>query len=95
MGLTAISSTGRAGLVLRILPHGTVMIWDVVGERAYPFYKAGTVQYRLMEEISFTTDETDTFVVTVSRPSPPSASATEHTATGTRARAAEESRSPL
>jgi hypothetical protein len=93
MVITANSSIGRAGLVLRVLPHGTVMIWDVTGERAYPFYKAGTVAYRLMEEIRFTTDETDTVVVTVSRPSPPSAD--EHAAAGTRAIAAGESRSPL
>jgi len=54
---------------MRVLPHGTVMIWDPVAERAYPFYRAGHDKYHRREFVKFVTDETDTFVVAVARPS--------------------------
>jgi hypothetical protein len=72
MTSTESASVGRAGQVLRVLPHGTVMIWDPVQERAYPFYKAGLVVYRARERVRFTTDATDTFVISVTKSEPPS-----------------------
>jgi hypothetical protein len=59
---------GRTGAVLRVLPHGTVMIWDLDKKRSYPFYKAGPDQnFRETEPVEFITDKTDTFVVAINR----------------------------
>ena len=58
---------GRTGEVLRQLPHGTVMIWDLVKERSYPFYKAGHMVFREKETVEFITDKTDTFIVQIYR----------------------------
>lgn len=60
---------GREGEIMRVLPHGTVMIWDPAARRAYPFYKAGHEVFRAKEAVRFVTDPTDTFVVSVTRPS--------------------------
>lgn len=59
--------SGRFGEILRTLPHGTVMIWDVAKERSYPFYRAGHDVFRVREAVEFATDTTDTYVVKVSR----------------------------
>ena len=66
------SAAKRPGEVLRVLPHGTVIIWDVVGSRSYPYYKAGKNEFRLREEVMFETDPTDTVVMSVGRSEPPS-----------------------
>jgi hypothetical protein len=61
------SAEGRAGEVMRVLAHGTVIIWDPAAERAYPFYKAGHEKYHAREYVQFLTDTTDTYVVAVTR----------------------------
>lgn len=50
----------RRGAVLRILPHGTITVWDEEGRRSYPFY--GEERFALNEPVLFETDETDTIV---------------------------------
>lgn len=63
--VTAID--GRAGEVLRTLPHGTVIIWDPARERSYPYYKAGPEKFRAGEAVRFVTDKSDTVVVSLHR----------------------------
>jgi hypothetical protein len=70
MALTEAAAK-RAGLILRVLPHGTVIVWDCDGARAYPYYRAGTEKFSLNESVTFCTDDTDTLVVAVDRASPP------------------------
>ena len=65
--MEAARKSGRVGEILRTLPHGTVMIWDVTKGRSYPFYRAGHDVFRAREAVEFATDTTDTYVVTVSR----------------------------
>jgi hypothetical protein len=62
---------GRTGQVLRVLAHGTVIIWDTQGSRSYPYYKAGQEEFGLDEEVVFVTDATDTVVMSVKRANPP------------------------
>lgn len=61
----------RKGLILRILPHGTVIVWDTECNRSYPYYKAGPQEFVLMEDVLFSTDELDTIVVELIRGGPP------------------------
>lgn len=68
------ASTGRIGLIMRVLPHGTVMVWEPSTQRAYPYYKAGTEVYHAMEEVRFVTDQTDTVVERLERAEGPSRS---------------------
>lgn len=67
MSNLTLASRGRTGLVMRVLPHGTVMIWEPSTKRAYPFYKAGLEVFHAMEEVRFLTDETDTIIVELAR----------------------------
>ncbi len=62
----------RPGVVLRTLPHGTVIVWDPALKRSYPYYKAGPNEsFGQLEDVVFKTDETDTVVLTVARSEPP------------------------
>ena len=71
MSDTARTETGgREGEVMRTLPHGTVIIWDTESKKAYPFYRAAGAKYRNHEHVRFSTDETDTVVLTVRRIEP-------------------------
>ena len=60
----------RQGVILRVLPHGTVVVWDTDRERSYPFYKAGTTVFRLLEHVVFETDATDTVVICIDKVGP-------------------------
>ena len=55
----------RHGEVIRIYPHGTVMIWDMRRERSYPFY--GDTALHIGEGVLFATDADDKIVVRVER----------------------------
>jgi hypothetical protein len=57
----------RTGEIMRTLSHGTVMIWDPVARRAYPYYNAGHETFRSKEPVTFTTDVTDTIVLSVAK----------------------------
>ena len=59
----------RNGRILRTLPHGTVIIWDIAKRRSYPFYRAGAEVFRARQAVEFITDKTDTFVVKIVRSS--------------------------
>jgi hypothetical protein len=59
---------GRVGQIMRVLPHGTVMIWDPNCKRSYPYYRAGLEMFREKEAVEFRTDPTDTIVTDVARP---------------------------
>jgi hypothetical protein len=65
------TTEGRAGLILRVLAHGTIMVWDCERCRSYPYYKAGKEEFRLDETVLFATDATDTLVVRLDRATPP------------------------
>lgn len=58
---------GRFGIVMRVMPHGSVMVLDPETRRSYPFYKAGFETYHAMEEVRFVTDDTDTVIVALER----------------------------
>jgi hypothetical protein len=70
MTVTATASM-RQGIILRTLPHGTVIVWDQELKRSYPYYKAGTSTFSNMEHVRFSTDDTDTVVLAVERADPP------------------------
>lgn len=61
------ASTGRVGIIMRVQPHGTIMVWEPSSQRAYPYYKAGTETYYAMEEVRFVTDSTDTVIERMDR----------------------------
>lgn len=61
------AQTGRRGIILRVLPHGTVIVWDTDRRRSYPYYKAGKDIFRLEEQVTFVTDPSDTVVLRVDR----------------------------
>lgn len=63
---------------MRVLPHGTVMVWEPHTKRAYPFYKAGLEVFHAMEEVRFITDATDTVVIELERTGGPGTSKTIH-----------------
>lgn len=49
------------GVMLRRLPHGTIIMWDQHRERAFPYY-GNDVQFEGGRVCKFETDETDTVV---------------------------------
>ena len=49
----------RTGEVIRILPHGTTIVWDDKVQRAYPYYDTG---YRVGDAVFFGTDAEDRIV---------------------------------
>jgi len=61
------TSNGRFGIVARVLPHGSVIVYDPETHRSYPFYKAGLETFHAKEEVRFVTDETDTVIVSLRR----------------------------
>lgn len=63
--MSEVQTFGRSGEVVRIAPHGTIIIWDSIAKRAYPFYKAGREPFRLGELVRFNTDATDTIVTSL------------------------------
>lgn len=42
------------GQVMRILPHGTTIVWDAERERAWPYYDTG---YAVDDFVAYSTDE--------------------------------------